>query len=140
MPVLLARVLQNQSWYGFHRFDGIAAQRIAHEASAILRNLGQECNLSQSLVVEQAGLTLTGRYDEAERINDELLPIAQRHEDLGVLGISARMNGLTQQARGKIEESSQHLRRSAELFETGGFPWGPMMNSRYSVNALRRRL
>lgn len=133
-------MLQNQSWYGFHRFDGIAAQRIAHEASAILRNLGQECNLSQSLVVEQAGLTLTGRYDEAERINDELLPIAQRHEDLGVLGISARMNGLTQQARGKIEESSQHLRRSAELFETGGFPWGPMMNSRYSVNALRRRL
>ena len=69
-PVLLARVLQNQAWEGWHRFDGVAAQRVAHEAEAILRDLGQEWNLSQSLVVEQAGLTLTGRYDEARAAFD----------------------------------------------------------------------
>ena len=52
-PGLLARVLQNQGWEGWHRFDGVAAERVAHEAAAIHRDLGQEWNLSQSLVVEQ---------------------------------------------------------------------------------------
>jgi tetratricopeptide (TPR) repeat protein len=135
-PRLLARVLQNQGWDGWHRFDGVAAERVAREAAAIHRELGQEWNLSQSLVVVQAGLTLTGRYDEAERINDELLPIAQRHEDIGVLAISAMMNGLIQQARGNIAESSRHIRRSADLFETGGLPWSPLIVASISVNAL----
>lgn len=135
-PALLAEALQNQSIDGWFRLDGLQLERAGHEAAAIRRDLHQEWNLGHCLWMEQAGLVWQGRYDEAERINEELHPLAERHEDVGSLAISAMMNCLLEQARGNLEASSHHMRRSVDFFNAGNFPWGWISEGHYSVNAL----
>ena len=133
---LLAETLQNQAIDGWFRLNGVIQQEAGHEAAAIRRELNHEFALAHCLWMEQAGLVWQGRYDEAEKINKELQPLAERNEDLGSLAISAMMNSLIEQARGNLEESSNHMLRSIELFEAGGFPWGWISHGHYSVNAL----
>jgi len=133
---LLGEALQNQAIDGWFRLNGVLLEEAGHEAASIRRELHQEWNLGHCLWMEQAGLVWQGRYDEAEAINDELQPLAERNEDVGSLAISAMMNCLIEQARGNLETSSAHMLRSIELFESGGFPWGWISYGHYSVNAL----
>jgi serine/threonine protein kinase/tetratricopeptide (TPR) repeat protein len=133
---LLAETLQHQAIDWWFQLNGSTQEQVAHEAAALRRELGQEWNLGHCLWMEQAGLTWQGRYAEAEVINEELIPLAERNEDMGSLAICAMMNCLIEQARGNLESSSAHMRRSKDLFEAGGFPWGWISEGHFSVNAL----
>jgi TolB-like protein/tetratricopeptide (TPR) repeat protein len=136
IPELLAEALQNHSLALWQRLDGVTMERTVHEAAAIHREMQHEWNLGQCLWMEQAGFVFQGKFDEAERLNDELHPLAKRNEDVGSLACSALMNCVIEQARGNLEESSRQMRRSIDLFEAGNFPWGFMSEGHYSVNAL----
>jgi TolB-like protein len=135
-PALLGEALLNHALDRWQRLDGATMEPLAREAASIHRELNQEWKLAHCLWMLQAGLVFQGRFDEAEKINDELRPLARRNEDVGSLGCSALMNCTIQQARGNLAESSEHIRRSIELFEEGGFPWGVFSEGHYSVNAL----
>jgi tetratricopeptide (TPR) repeat protein len=134
-PGLLAETLQNQALFQWLIVDG-SIEQTAHEAASIRREQGQEWSLGQCLWMEKAGLVFQGRFDEAERIDDELLPLAKRNEDYGSLGILAMMSGLIHQARGDLVSSIREFRWSVDLFEKGGFPWGFISEGHLSVNQL----
>jgi len=135
-PALLGEALLNYALDRWQRLDGTTMEPAAREAASIHRELNQEWKLAHCLWMLQAGLVFQGRFDEAEKINDELWPLARRNEDVGSLGCSELMNCTIQQARGNLDESSSHMRRSIEMFEEGGFPWGVFSEGHYSVNAL----
>jgi hypothetical protein len=135
---LLADILQNQALSNWQRLAGVAQERPAHEAAAIRRKSHQGWNLGHCLWMEKAGLVFQGRFDEAERIDAELSPIAERNEDYGTMACQKLMSGTIAQARGDLEASSRAFRRSIELFEAGGFPWGVYSEGHYSVNELLR--
>jgi hypothetical protein len=137
-PGLLADVLQNQALANWQRLCGEIQELPAHEAASLRREKNQEWNLGHCLWMEKAGLVFQGRFDEAEGIDEELNPIAGRNGDFGSLGCSALMSSTIAQARGDLEKSSHEMRRSIELFEAGGFPWGVFSEGHYSVNELLR--
>jgi tetratricopeptide (TPR) repeat protein len=135
-PALLGEALLNLALDRWQRLDGVTMERAAREAASIHRDRNQQWKLAHCLWMEQAGLVFQGRFDEAEKINEELRPLAQRNEGVGSLGCSALMNCTIEQARGNLAESSAHMRLSIRLFDDGGFPWGVHSEGHYSVNAL----
>jgi hypothetical protein len=134
-PNLLADMLSNQGLDCWVRLDA-KARAIAQEARAILRGSGQDWKLGQCLWIEKAGLVFVGKFEDAARIDAELLPLAQRIGDYGSLGCSWLLTSTIEQARGDLHASSQALRLSAEAFAAGGFPWGEFNPGYEAINLL----
>lgn len=134
-PRLVAETLQNQSLLQWLILNS-DAELFAHEAAGIRREMQQEWHLGQCLWMEKAGLIFLGRFDEAEEIDRELRPLAERNGDYGSLAIMAMMTGIAEQARGNLEACSQQFRASVDLFEEGGFPWGFISEGHFSANQL----
>jgi DNA polymerase III delta prime subunit len=99
---LLADILQNQALSNWQRLGGEIQEQPAHEAAAMRRKAHQEWNLGHCLWMEKSGLVFQGRFDEAERIDQELTPIAERNEDFGSMGCQALMSSTIAQARGDL--------------------------------------
>ena len=135
-PGLLAETLQNQALFsvvdcGWFNRTGRTRSSV-NPAGTRARNgiWASACGW------KKAGLIFQGRFDEAEQIDEELVPLAERNEDYGSLAITAMMTGLIHQARGDLEASTQGFRQSVDLFEKGGFPWGFISEGHLSVNQL----
>jgi len=132
---LLADMLHNQALDYWVRLDP-SASTVAHEAAAILRRANQGWKLGQCLWMEKAGLVFSGKFDEAARIDDELLPLAKQNGDFGALGCSWLLASTIEQACGNLAASSEALRVSTEAFDAGGFPWGKFNAGYHAVNLL----
>jgi tetratricopeptide (TPR) repeat protein len=122
-PRLLAEMLQNQGLDCWVRLDK-RAREIAREAAGILRPANQHWKLGQCLWVQKAGLVFAGKYEDAARLDDELLALANRNGDYGALGCAWLVTSMIELSRGNLRATSDALRISAEAFNAGGFPWG----------------
>jgi hypothetical protein len=134
--VLLADVLQRQALSDQFCLFGDQLVRRATEVVALRRELDQPWEVANGLWMLKNGLANSGRFEEAARVDDELLPLAERHGQLGSIGLAHMIQPYIDLARGDLEGVSESLRLARKYFEMGGFPWGIWADGYESVRLL----
>jgi tetratricopeptide (TPR) repeat protein len=103
---------------------------------ALRRELGQPWEVANGLWMLKNGLANSGRFEEAARVDDDLLPLAERQGQLGSIGLAYMIQPYIDLARGDLEGVSESLRLSRKYFEMAGFPWGVWADGYESVRLL----
>lgn len=134
--VLLADVLQRQALSDQLCLYGDQLARRAAEVVALRRELGQPWEVANGLWMLKNGLANSGRFEEAARVDDDLMPLAERQGQLGSIGLAHMIQPYIDLARGDLEGVSESLRLSRKYFEMAGFPWGGWADGYESVRLL----
>lgn len=117
----LASVYAALSWLCYANRTYVEQLRAAEKAVEIARAVGDERTLLEIELRWASALWLTGRLDDAERVlTDRVLPLAEKHGDLGIQFRVLSNLAMVYTSRGKYDEERRALERDVALAERIG--------------------
>jgi tetratricopeptide (TPR) repeat protein len=123
-PELLAEVLANRGISYWQSLNASGMVRAAGRAVELNRSGYRAWELKNSLTYYVLGLTLMGRFDEAWPVVNETLELAIRDGDSQSQMMCDLTLGMLHAAAGDLSSAVESAKRSVEINERQGLPWG----------------
>ena len=122
-PKVLAQVLRNRAYSGFSSLNPESMIRSSRRAVELNRDGHQPWELASSLLWYQAGLSLTGQFDEARETAREIRELVAVYGDSNSEMMSDVFNGILHQAAGDLEAACLSVGRAQEIAVAADLQW-----------------
>jgi class 3 adenylate cyclase/tetratricopeptide (TPR) repeat protein len=121
---LLAQAVAYQAYFPFQYMRYPETVEAGKRAIELTRAAGDLWELAQALFITQLGLCFLGRFDEADHMEEEMAPLAERVGHLGALLGAGRARATIDSCRtGDFRSFAAFADADEELCKRAGMPW-----------------